>query len=82
MEDLTISLSPAALALVPIVALILQMIKKIEAFDKIKQYMPFISIAVALGLGYLTKMPDPIMPSILIGIAASGTYSLAKSTVS
>lgn len=80
-EDLTIQLTPAMMALVPVVALVLQVIKKVPALEQLKDWMPFVSIGVALGLGYLTKMPDPVMPSILIGIAASGTYSLAKSTV-
>lgn len=78
MEELVIQLTPEMLVLVPVVATILQFLKRIEALAELKQWFPFLSIAIALGLGYLTKMPDPILPSIVIGMVASGGYDLLK----
>jgi hypothetical protein len=75
----TIQLTPAALALVPIVAAILQVLKRIEVIAKLSQWLPFVSMGIALGLGYLTNIPDPIVPSILIGLLASGSYDAVKS---
>ena len=78
MEELTITLTPAMITLVPIVGAILQVLKRIEAIQKIKEWMPFLSVGIALGLGFLTKMPDPILPSVIIGLVASGGYDLLK----
>jgi len=78
MENLTVALTPAMLALVPVVAAILQVLKQVELMQKMKQWLPFCSIGIALGLGYLTKMPEPILPSVLIGLVASGGYDLLK----
>ena len=78
-ETLNIELTPAMLALVPVVAAILQVIKRVEVMQKLKAWLPFVSIGIALGLGYLTKMSNPILPSIIIGLVASGGYDLLKS---
>lgn len=77
-EQLIIDLTPEMLALVPIVATVLQLAKRIEAIAKLKQWYPFLSIGIALGLGYLTGMEEPIAPSIIIGLVASGGYDLLK----
>ena len=80
MEDtLTISLTPAMLALVPVVATILQVLKKVEVVQKFKEWLPFASIGLSLALCYLTKMPNPMLPSIVIGLVASGGYDLLRS---
>ena len=81
MENLTIELTPAMLALVPVVAAILQVLKRVEAIQKVKAWLPFAAIGVALALGYLTKMPDPIIPSIIIGLVSSGGYDLLKTPI-
>jgi hypothetical protein len=79
MDTLNINLTPEMLALVPVVAVILEALKRISILEKLKPWMPFISIGVALGLGYLTGIVQPIMPSIIIGLVASGGYDLLKS---
>ena len=81
MEELNITLTDDMIKLVPIVAVVLQVLKNMEFMQKITQWMPFVSIGVALGLGYLTKMPDPIVPSVVIGLVASGAYDLVKGTI-
>jgi len=78
MEEYTIQLTPAMLTLVPVVAALLQFAKRLEAVQKIKEWLPMVSIGIALGLAYLTKMPDPIMGAVVIGLVASGGYDLLK----
>jgi len=80
MEDLTITLTPAMLALVPVVAAILQMLKKLEPIQKIKSYLPFISVGVACGLCFFAKIQEPIMASIIIGLVASGGFDMLRGT--
>ena len=78
METLSVKLTPEMLALVPAVAVLLQVLKKIPILDKIKSWFPFVSIGIALGLSYATSLPDPILSSIIIGLTASGAYDLVK----
>lgn len=78
MEDYTLTLTPAMMILVPVVATILQFAKRIEAVQKIKEWLPVISIGVSFGLAHLTKLPDPIIGSVIIGLVACGSYDLLK----
>ncbi|KKN71371.1 hypothetical protein LCGC14_0420930 [marine sediment metagenome] len=78
METLDIKLTTEMLTLVPIVAVLMQLLKNTEIFKKVKQYLPFISIVIAYALATVTNIPDPIMPSIIIGLTASGSYSAVK----
>ena len=73
-----VNLTPEMLVLVPVVAALLQVLKNIEAIQAIKEWLPYVAVGIALGLGYLTKMENPILPSILIGLMASGGYDLVK----
>lgn len=73
-----VTLTPAMLALVPVVAAILQLAKRFEPLQKLKSYLPFISIGIALGLGSLANMPNLIISSVIIGLVASGGYDLLK----
>ncbi len=78
MDELTLQLTPTMLAIVPAVAAILQVAKRFKAVEVLKPWFPFISIVIALGLCYAAKMPDPIAPSIVIGLVASGSYDVLK----
>jgi len=78
MEQLNVELTPAMLALVPVVAALLQMIKKFPLPDKIKEFLPGASMLIALGLLYASKVPNPILPSVIIGLMACGGYDLLK----
>jgi len=77
-EQFTVTLTPAMVAMVPVVGAIIQILKRIEAIQKIKEWLPFFSIGIALGLGYLTQIEDPVVASVIIGLAASGGYDLVK----
>lgn len=78
MEDLTFEMTPQVLALIPVVAAILQILKRIEPIQQVKQWLPFIAIGLAVGLAYLTKVPEPILPAIVVGLMASGAYDALK----
>lgn len=75
---LEIELTSEMLALVPIVAAILQVAKRIKAVENLKEWFPFLSVAVAYGLCYFSGVTQPVMPSIVIGLVASGGYDLVK----
>ncbi len=78
MESLTIELTPEMLAMVPVVAAILQLAKRFVFVEKIKSFLPLIAIAISLGITYAGKMPDPILSSIIIGLTAVGGFELVK----
>ena len=78
MEDFTLTLTPAMMAIVPVVAILTQFTKRLEFINKNKAWLPFLSIAIALGVGYATSIPDPIPASILIGLVSSGSYDAVK----
>lgn len=79
LEDFTIQLTPQMMALVPVVALFLQVLKKIEAIQTVKAWFPFVSIAIAFGLCYsLGEVENAVLSSIVIGLVASGSYDLLK----
>jgi len=78
METMTINMTPEMLAVVPMVVAIVQILKQIEVVSKIKQWLPFVSIGVAMGLCYLTNIPNPVVSAIIIGLVSSGGYDLFK----
>lgn len=78
MDALNVELTPAMVAMIPVVAAILQMVKRMAFAEKIKDYLPLIAIAIAIGISYAGKMPDPIIPSVLIGLSAVGGYETLK----
>lgn len=77
-ETLNITLTPQMLALVPVVAAILQMVKRVPQIEQIKGWLPFASLGIALGLCYITGVKEPILPAIVIGLVASGGYDVLK----
>lgn len=86
MENLNVELTPAMLALVPIVAAIIQVLKKFLAIKQIptevsifiKGLLPFVSMAVAFGIMQYQKVPEPLLPALMIGLTAAGGYDLFK----
>ena len=85
---MNIELTPGMLALIPIVAVIVQTFKRI--IDKapipestvtfIKEFLPIVSMLVAfLILLSIYKQASPnILPGMIIGLTASGSYSAVK----
>lgn len=77
-EQFTVEITPQMAVLIPIVVAILQVLKTMTWYEKAKQWTPFVAIAVASALAYLTKVPDPILPSIIIALIACGGYDALK----
>jgi len=78
METLSINLTPEMLALVPIVAALLQLVKSIKALSKLTDWFPVIAVGTGIGLTIITKVPDPVLPGIVIGLLAAGGYDFLK----
>ncbi len=78
MDELVIQLTPQMLLLIPIVAAIVQVVKQLKAIEKYTKWLPFVAIGVAYGLAMATNVADPILPSVIIGLAASGGYDAVK----
>lgn len=79
MDDLTVLLTPAMIAMIPLVAVIIQTLKKTsDKFEKYSKLLPYLSVVIAFGLIYLLKIESPLLPAIIIGLAASGGYDMAK----
>lgn len=76
--DETITLTPAMLALVPTVAMILQVIKKTPIFNYVKPYYPIISCATGILVAYCSGMDNSIVAGLMIGLSASAGYSQFK----
>lgn len=77
-----IQLTPEMLALVPIVALLIQLLKNLPLVAKILPYLPFISIVIAYVLAIIqlgtANWQVSIIPAIAVGLIASGAYDAVK----
>jgi len=86
MKGLNVELSSAMLALVPVVAAIMQALKRVIAIQQIpqgvgffvKELLPFISMIIAFLLLRYQAVPEPLLPAIIIGLTACGGYDLLK----
>lgn len=78
----SITLTPEMLAIIPGIALVLQLLKNVPAFAKIGAWMPFVSIGVGIIYAVLSKMGADVgaqvLTGILMGVAASGGYDTLK----
>jgi uncharacterized membrane protein len=76
-----IQLTPELLPI--LTAAILQFIKSFPPLAQYitgheKEWLPILSMAVGVGLAYAIGVVSPILPGIMIGLAASGGYDLLK----
>ena len=81
MIDLSTELSEKAIILVPIVAVLVNELKRSAWILSLQNKLPiFTLLSIALGIGgaYLQTIPNPIMAGFIIGIMASGIYSASK----
>ena len=73
-----ITLTPAMMALVPVVSMIMQVIKGVPIYDKIKAYTPIVTMVIGIGAAYAASIANPIVAGILIGVTASAGYDSFK----
>lgn len=71
----TIELTPSMLAVVPLVAYVIEVMKTLPKADKIKPYLPIISMVVGVGGAYAFSIANPVVAGIMIGMAASTGYN-------
>jgi hypothetical protein len=76
--EFAIELSPKLLALVPVIAAIIQILKRLPQLQALKAWLPVVSVVLGIGFAYLNKVPDPIVPGITLGLLASGAYDVLK----
>jgi hypothetical protein len=81
MESLNTELTPAILALVPVIAGVIQVLKRAKGAEALKPWLSIIALALGVGLCYATKVPEPILPGIIVGLMSSGAYSVLKNGV-
>jgi len=80
MED-TITLTPAMAIMVPILGFFLEALKRLPYIEKIKPFIPFISVGLGILLCYIWGTANPLIAGILVGIAASAGYDQTKGIV-
>jgi len=76
--DSTITLTPAMMALVPVVALLMEVAKKLPYYNKIQGYSPVLAMGIGVGLAVASSVANPVIAGILIGIASSYGYDVFK----
>lgn len=79
-ELLTLELTPAMLALVPTVAFVVQLLKKIPAIAAHHEVLPLASILLGVGAAFAAGLASPVVSGIAVGLSASGGYSLLKNS--
>ena len=76
----TITLTPTMLGLIPVVALILQVLKQVPHYTKIKPYTPVIAMVIGVGVSVAASVANPVIVGIMIGMAASTGYDQFKAS--
>jgi len=78
MENLNLELTPAMLAMVPIVAATIQMLKRIPAIEKLKEWIPLLSVAMSCGFMYYQGAQNFLLAGTIIGLTACGGFDALK----
>lgn len=78
----TIELTPQMLSIIPILALVLQMIKGIAPLAKLKPWLPLLAVGLGIAMAVLMKMgtalDQQVVSGIVLGLATSGGYDAAR----
>jgi len=48
---------------------------------KEKDLLPVLAMAIGVGLAFATKLPNPIVMGVILGLTSAGGYDLLKSKV-
>jgi len=75
-NEITLTLTPGMLAVVPAVAAILQVIKRMPKSEVITPFLPLLAIVNGILFSWMAKVPEPLWSGVIIGLAASGGYDL------
>lgn len=78
----SIELTPAMLAIIPVIAYFINVLKGIiepyKWYDRAKRFLPVIAILFGVGLSYLFQIDNPTVSGILTGIVSVGGYEILK----
>ncbi len=80
MDNMTVTITPAMMALIPLIAAILQVAKRIKLFGNIKEYFPFISIGLTYAIIWVSGgiEGNAVIAALIIGLVASGAYDMVR----
>ena len=82
MDSFATELSAEAMALVGVIAVIIQQVKGIKPIENLKTRVPNIYNILSMGLGvgaaYMLAIPNWPIAGIIMGLMASGAYSTTK----
>lgn len=74
-----IQLTPEMLALVPVVAGIIQMLKKVKYVEPYKDLLPLMAIVISVALVYSVTYLAFLIPAIIVALMAVGGFEMLKS---
>ncbi len=81
-QSLQIVLTPSMLSIIPMLAVVLQVVKGIPFIQKHTVWFPVIAIPIAVFVAVATKMgvtyADQVLAGITMGLATAGGYDVAK----
>ncbi len=80
MEFLSTELTPAMLGLLPVVIVVLQALKRITFFNRLKQWFPLFGIAISFAVLLLTGtvVNNAVIAAVYLGLAAAKSYDIVK----
>ena len=75
-------LSPAMLALMPLIAAAVGLLRQIPIISKnAKWALPILSVLVGVAVAFVSGQPDPAQSGMAIGIATCYAYDLGKGAI-
>lgn len=79
MENMTFEITPELLPV--IIIAVVQMLKRIEIVQAIKQWYPVVGIGIGIAISFYMKFENPIMLGVIAGCIASKSYDVLKKPV-
>lgn len=75
-------LTPEMLAVVPVIAILLQLLKSVPAIAKYSAWLPLVSVAIGIAWSLAMKMGagygPQVITGVIVGVAAAGSYDVVK----
>lgn len=82
MDTMNVTLTPEMLAVIPTLAVSLQMVKGIEPLARYKAWMPLVAVAIAIACAILMQIgattAEQVMSGLIMGLATSGGYDASR----
>lgn len=78
MENFSFNFTPDMFAIVFCVAAVVQMLKRIPNVAQFSDWFALLSCVLGIGSAFLMGFDKPVIAGMIIGMVASGSYSLVK----